>query len=268
MHPLIIRSASRTTLRCRVGNLKRGRLGHGRDYSVLSHNGQSASLVLDNEDVFLVMRPVGVFQMNEYFLACKKTGEAALVDSGEPSSTYFSALAKDTSYSIKHLIQTHAHIDHVTGLVATKEEYPDAPVYLHRDELPVYDQIEQQVRMFGVPCDAPLPPVDVFVKEGTSINVGNIDLDIMLTPGHSPGSIVLFHDHAENPFAFVGDLIFEGSVGRTDLPGSNPVDMQKSVERVCDWLPSNSLLLPGHMGVTTMDQEKKTNMYVREWAAV
>ena len=86
--PLIFRSA-RITLRCRVGNLKRGRLGHGRDYSVLSHNGQSGSLVLDNEDVFLVMRPVGVFQMNEYFLACKKTGEAALVDSGESSSTLF-----------------------------------------------------------------------------------------------------------------------------------------------------------------------------------
>lgn len=235
---------------------------------MLSHNGESGRLIVDSEDVFIVMRPVGMFQMNEYFIACKKTGVAALVDSGEPSSNYFSALAEENSYSIKHLIQTHAHIDHVTGLVKTKEEFPDAPVYLHRDELPVYEQIEQQVQMFGIPCDTPLPPVDVFVKEGTSINVGNIDLDIMLTPGHSPGSVVFFHDHEEYPFAFVGDLIFEGSVGRTDLPGSNPADMQKSVGKVCGWLPSNALLLPGHMGVTTMDREMKTNMFVKEWAAL
>ena len=267
--------AANMNLSLRAGNglrvsvrLKKAIAGSGREYSILSHNEQSGRLILDNEDVFLVMRPVGAFEMNEYFVACKKTGEAALIDSGESSSNYFSALAAQHSYSIKHLIQTHAHIDHVTGLVATKEEYPDAPVYLHPSELPVYEQIEQQVRMFGVPCDAPLPPVDVFVEEGTGINVGGIDLDIMLTPGHSPGSIVLFHNHAENPFAFVGDLIFEGSVGRTDLPGCNHADMQESVKRVCDWLPENSILLPGHMGVTTMGKEKKSNMYVRDWANV
>ena len=156
----------------------------------------------------------------------------------------------------------------MTGLVQTKEGYPDAPVCLHKDELPIYDAVEQQVKMFGVPCDLPLPPVDTYVEEGVNIRVGKIDFEIMLTPGHSPGSVVFFHNHADNPFAFMGDLIFQGSVGRTDLPGCDPMDMKESVKRVCDWLPPSFLLLPGHMGVTTMEDEKNTNPFVREWATV
>lgn len=225
----------------------------------------SCAVVLDNEKVMVLQRPVGAFQMNQYLIGCKNTKEAAIIDSGEEPENYYEDCADKLSFNISSLIQTHAHIDHVAGLKPTKSRYPNAPIYMHKNDMPVYDMIEEASSMFGIDVDLPLPPIDIFIEEGTPLHVGDIKFDVLLTPGHSPGSCVFFHDSPTFPFAFVGDLIFEGSVGRTDLPGADGLKMQQSIRRIVKELPLTTLLLPGHMGTTHLAQEIAHNPFVKEW---
>ena len=95
--------------------------------------------------------------------------------------------------------------------------------------------------------------------------VRELEFEAVHTPGHSPGHLVYFLNHPSRPFAFVGDLIFEGSIGRTDLPGCNGNDMQRSVNQIVNSFPDKTILLPGHMGTTTIGNEKAKNPFVREW---
>ncbi|CAM9149752.1 unnamed protein product, partial [Ectocarpus fasciculatus] len=220
---------------------------------------------LDTKDLFVVRRPVGAFAMNQYLIACKNTREAAIVDSGEDPAVFFGDYAEKQALSTSHLIQTHGHIDHVTGLVATKNKYSNAPIYLHEKELSVYNNVEMMATMLGMHCDLPLPRVDKFVEDGQEIFVGDVKFEVILTPGHTPGHCVFYHGCAEAPFAFVGDLIFKGSVGRTDLPGCNQNHMIDSINRLAKLLPPETLLLPGHMDSTTMGMEIESNQFVRHW---
>ena len=121
--------------------------------------------------------------------------------------------------------------------------------------------------MFMVDCKLPLPGKEklTYTEDGEKIFVGKLELEALLSPGHSPGHLVYFFDHPTCPFAFVGDLVFQGSIGRTDLPGCNIDDMQSSIRKVMNRLPDKTVLLPGHMGITTVGDEKLTNPYVREW---
>jgi hydroxyacylglutathione hydrolase len=226
-----------------------------------------AIIVVDNDDMVIVQRPVGPFQMNQYLLGCKRTREAALIDSGEDPKNFFASCAEKGGFVIKHLIQTHAHIDHVAGLCPTKRLYSDAPIYMHKSDLPVYNSTIQKAAMYGFNLETPLPRIDVFVSDNDSVVVGKIKLNVLFTPGHCPGHCVYFHDHPTDPVAFVGDLIFRGSVGRTDLPLCNPSDMQKSVVRVVNELAGNVTLLPGHMETTTVAEERASNPFVLSWLA-
>lgn len=226
---------------------------------------RGGTVILDTEDILIVQRPVGAFQMNQYFIGCKSSKEAALIDCGEDPSEFFDECANKGQYKVSHLIQTHAHIDHVGGLKPTKEKYPDAPIYMHEADLPVYNSVLQTAAMYGLSLPLPLPKVDKFIVEGGNINVGDIKLDILFTPGHCPGHCVFLHKHTTVPFAFVGDLIFKCSVGRTDLPLCDHALMEKSIRRIVKDLPQKTLLLPGHMGVTTMEEEIAHNPFVIEW---
>lgn len=231
---------------------------------------EGAKIIVDSNDMFVVQRPVGPFQMNEYMLGCKRTKEAALIDSGEDPSEFFAACATQGGYTIKHLIQTHAHIDHIAGLCPTKKMYPNAPIYMHKSDLPVYNSSIQRAAMYGFNLETPLPPIDTFVNDGDSVTVGQIRLDIMFTPGHCPGHCVYYvrnNLHPTESIAFVGDLIFRGSVGRTDLPLCNSEHMKKSVVRVITELPQDVMLLPGHMETTTVSTETLYNPFVRHWLA-
>lgn len=234
--------------------------------ATVAHNSQTGKVIFDNDNLLLIQRPVGPFQMNEYFLGCKQTGDAALIDLGEDPDVFFSHVS-GTMFTVKHLIQTHAHIDHVTGLADAHEQYPDAPIYLHKRELTIYESVEQQSRMFMVDCKLPLPDKDqlTYIENGEKLFVGELEFEAVHTPGHSPGHLVYFLNHPSNPFAFVGDLIFEGSIGRTDLPGCSVNDMQTSVIQIVKSFPDETILLPGHMGTTTIGNEKEKNPFVRDW---
>ena len=230
----------------------------------LSSSGASFNVVLENDSVVILTRPVTDFQMNQSLIGCKNTGEAAVVDCGGKPAPFMEA-AERKGLQIWHLLQTHAHIDHVSGLKETKEKLPAALVYLHPLDLPVYDSVPQQSQMFGVSCDLPLPKIEQYLEDGTSIHVGEIKLDVILTPGHSPGHCVFVNK--EHQFIVGGDLLFQNSIGRTDLPLCNPSDMEESIRKLYSIPDVNDdcLVIPGHMGCTTLGTERQSNPFVKMW---
>ena len=197
-------------------------------------------------------------------MGCKATSSAAIIDSGEDANSHFAQFAKNKSLQVDHLVQTHAHIDHVMGLKPTKKLYPSAPIYMHQLDIPTYEAVEKSSKIYGIPVDFPLPPIDIFLKN--SITVGKLEFEVIFTPGHCPGHCIFYCK--EHVFAFVGDLIFEGSVGRTDLPNSSPPDMAESIRNIVKILPDECLLLPGHGGITKMVKEKASNPFIDAWCDI
>ena len=189
-------------------------------------SGASFDVPLDTADVVILSRPVTMFQMNQLLLGCKNSGEAALVDAGGAPAAFIEA-GERHNLQIWHVLQTHAHIDHISGLKETKEKLPSARIYLHPLDKPVYDSAEQQGQMFGVPFEGPLPPIDQDLADGDLLRVGEIELTVHHLPGHSPGHVVFVS--VEHGFVIGGDLLFQGSVGRTDLPLCDAEAMSASI---------------------------------------
>ena len=216
-------------------------------------------------DIVLNGEPVGPFQMNMFLVGCKKSGTAALVDSGATADemTHFQHVLEENNLTVTHLLQTHAHIDHVLGLSVSRKLWPDAPIYLHEKDMPVYHNAATSAASYGIPMPGPLPEDNiVHINEGDVINIGeSISLNVLFTPGHCPGH-VCYHD-AKHKFLLGGDLIFAGSIGRTDLPLCNDQDMQASLRRVAKDIPGDTAIFPGHMQTTTMDHELATNPFLQ-----
>lgn len=215
-------------------------------------------ILLDESDIVVAFTPVGPFGMNQSIVGCKKTGHAALIDSGDAPDRFL-AFAKSRGLTITKLLQTHAHIDHVAGLAATKRAI-DAPLYLHPLDQPVYDLVPQQGRAYGFPVEA-LPLIDIFYEEGDLLAVGDLVFRVLHTPGHAPGHVCLLND-AHN-LMIGGDLLFRESIGRTDLPGANHAHMMESLKRVAA-LPEATRVLPGHMEPTTIGYERQYNPFLRD----
>lgn len=236
---------------------------HFSTYQV-STSGASFNVIFENDDVVILSRSVTNFQMNQSLIGCKKTGEAAIVDAGGRPAPFLEA-AERKGLQIWHILQTHAHIDHVSGLKETKKLLPAALVYLHPLDLPVYESVPQQSQMFGVECDLPLPEIEKSLEDGETISIGEINLEVVLTPGHSPGHCIFVNK--EHQFIIGGDLLFQSSIGRTDLPLCVPSDMEDSIRKLyaIPDLDDDCLVIPGHMGVTTLGTERKQNQYVQMW---
>lgn len=207
-------------------------------------------------------RPVGPFAMNSYVIGCTQSKQGAVVDSGGETDKIL-ALAANHELEIVKLLQTHGHLDHVAGLNQMKAA-TNAPIYLHSNDEPIYSNAATAGRMFGINVDNP-PPYDEALEDGDVIELGELRLRVLSTPGHCPG-LVCFHDET-NGVAFVGDLIFRGSIGRVDLPGADPRAMVASLRRLMDELADATVVYPGHMQPTTMGTEKKTNPYLLQIAA-
>jgi hydroxyacylglutathione hydrolase len=225
--------------------------------------GASFNILFENDSCVVLSRPVTQFQQNQSLLGCKKTGEAAIIDAGGRPSPFIEA-AERKGLEVWHLLQTHGHIDHVSGLKETKELLPAALLYLHPDDLPVYDSVSEQSRMFGVDCDLPLPDIDKHLEDGMTITVGEIDLEVVHTPGHSPGHVIFVN--RQHQFVIGGDLLFENSIGRTDLPLCDSSAMENSIRKLYNLgLSDDCLVFPGHMSMTTLGEERKNNQFVQMW---
>ena len=207
---------------------------------------------------------VGPFFKNGFVVACPRTREGVLIDPGDEVDTLL-AFARRESLTLGHILLTHAHIDHVTGVAAAKRALA-APVHLHREDLFLYDHTEEQAAMFGLHIDAPPPPIDVFYTPGEVIRFGDYEVRPHHTPGHCPGGVCLQVGPAGEAGMdlFVGDTLFAGSVGRTDLPGGSHAILMASIRTVLFAFGDAARVYPGHGPATTIGQERRTNPFLQE----
>lgn len=203
---------------------------------------------------------VGPFQTNVYVIGCAHTKRGAIIDAGGDAAGLF-ALAEQHELTIDKILQTHAHIDHVAALPAVRER-SDAPIYLHPDDAGLYDGAPQQGLFFGMQID-PLPPVNAWLSDGQIIELGALKARVILAPGHSPGSVIFYFEEQHTMIS--GDVLFKGSMGRVDLPGSDPNAMRATLKSLRDY-PDGTRIYSGHGPDTSLGLEKKTNPFLsQDW---
>jgi glyoxylase-like metal-dependent hydrolase (beta-lactamase superfamily II) len=200
---------------------------------------------------------VGAFQVNTYLLRDETSGHAAIVDTGETDTLVNQLLGLDPQPEIKMILLTHGHLDHAGALVKLQQVY-DVDTYLPRLEKPLFDTLPQQGDWFGAPqMNRPCGRIDHWLDDGDTIQLGETTLHFISTPGHTPGQGCYYDDND----IFVGDTLFAGSVGRTDLPMGDPALMQHSLHKLMT-LPGHLRVHSGHGPVTTLEQEKLTNPFL------
>ena len=205
------------------------------------------------------------FHKNGFVVGCSRTREAIVIDPGDEVDALLGAV-RDHDLDVQHILLTHAHIDHVTGVAAAKLAF-DVPVYLHHDDLFLYDHTVQQGEMFGFTVQQP-PPIDVFY-DMTPIPFGDLEARVHHTPGHCPGGVCLQVGAKGTPGShlFVGDTLFAGSIGRTDLPGGDYETLMRSITEVLLPLGDQSIVHSGHGPDTTIGRERQSNPFVVEYLA-
>jgi hydroxyacylglutathione hydrolase len=204
---------------------------------------------------------VGPFFKNGFVVACEDTREAVLIDPGDevPALLKF---AERGGLAIRHILLTHAHVDHVTGVAASKRAL-DVPVHLHRDDLFLYERAVETGQMFGLRVE-PQPPIDEFYAPGKVIPFGSYEVHWHHTPGHCPGGVCLQigRKGSVGKQLFVGDTLFAGSIGRTDLPGGDYQVLMSSITKVLFAFGDDAIVHPGHGPDTTIGHERTTNPFL------
>lgn len=200
------------------------------------------------------------FQTNTY--VCHAGGEAVLVDASPATETEQQAVLAylaDNGLTVRHLLLTHGHIDHIFGCAFFAEHF-GLPWQMHRADAPFLTRAAEQARFFGVPLDPP-PQADHFLEAGDSITFGGGTWAVRHTPGHSPGSIC-FVD-AENQIVLAGDVLFRGSIGRTEgLPQTSLPQLMRSIHEELLPLGDDVVVYPGHGPATTIGRERRENPFL------
>lgn len=202
--------------------------------------------------------PVGPLGCNCAILADTETKEAIVLDPGDEADLILGVLARNGLRAVA-LLHTHAHFDHA-GVTARVKRETGAPIYLHDGDLPLYGRIPDQGRLFGFSFEKP-EAVDHALAEGDRIACGTGFLEVLHTPGHTPGS-VCFRLGGESPVLFSGDTLFRRSIGRTDLWGGSMPQLLSSIETKLLTLPGDLPVLPGHGDETTIAEEGRLNPFV------
>lgn len=201
------------------------------------------------------------FMKNGFVVACERTQRGVIIDPGDEVEELL-AVVRDWGVAVDAILLTHAHLDHITGVGRAKSAL-DAPVWLHRDDQFLYDGVVEQGRMFGLDVEAQ-PPVDRFYSADSALDFGGCEVAWHHTPGHCPGGVCLAigDPGGTGRELFVGDTLFAGSIGRTDLPGGNHPRLLASIRNVLFHFPDETPVHPGHGPATTIGREKAANPYV------
>ena len=208
---------------------------------------------------------VGPFFKNGYVAGCENTRQAVFIDPGDEVDQLL-AFIRSEKLDVTHILLTHAHVDHVSGVAEAKRAL-GVPIHLHKDDLFLYQNAVRTGMMFGLTVEEP-PPVDVFYEGEGPIEFGDYQVRVVHTPGHCPGGVCLAISKKGDPSAphlFVGDTLFAGSIGRTDLPGGDYDTLLKAITGVLFAFPDESIVYSGHGPETTIGREKKTNPFVLEY---
>ena len=205
---------------------------------------------------------VGPFFKNGFVVGCEETKEAVLIDPGDEVAALLS-FAERSGLTIRHILLTHAHVDHITGVAAAKRAL-GVPVSLHRDDLFLYERAVEMGAMFDLKVE-PQPPIDLFYTPGHAIAFGTYEARVHHTPGHCPGGVCLQigKTGTSGTELFVGDTLFAGSIGRTDLPGGDYDTLIASIRNVLFPLGDDAVVHSGHGPDTTIGQERRTNPFLQ-----
>ena len=203
---------------------------------------------------------VGAFQENCYLVSDPESDAIAIVDPGSEPERII-AEVEATGRTPAAIWVTHAHVDHIGAIASVKQKW-NVPVWLHPLDEPLYRVGGRQAQLYGIPYEEP-PPPDLPFVEGEMVALGSVYLSIMHTPGHAPGHVVIY-GHGN---ALVGDCLFAGSIGRTDLPFSNPAQLEASLQRIVA-LPVETVVHPGHGDSTTIGEEKISNPFLNGTARI
>jgi hydroxyacylglutathione hydrolase len=209
--------------------------------------------------------PVGMLQCNCSIIGDPVSREALVVDPGDEVSRILELLGRH-KLTVKAIVSTHAHIDHVGGL-SKLHQYTGAPVMMHRDDVPLYHGMEIQAAFLGVPAPE-IGELDQLLTEGDALQWGSLSAHVMHTPGHTPGSISLYLPPDAGqitlaaPQLFAGDTLFAGSIGRTDLWGGSMEQIMDSLRGKLLQLPDDTIVHPGHGQRTTIGEERQSNPFL------
>ncbi|MDX1707310.1 MAG: MBL fold metallo-hydrolase [Desulfobacterales bacterium] len=199
--------------------------------------------------------PVGPIMANCFIVGCEETLQAVIIDPGDEPEKILKAVS-DSKLTVSHIINTHGHFDHVSANknihAATR-----APILIHAMDAPMLAKIAASAANWGLTAEDS-PPPDRTIDDGDTIAVGNITLNVIHTPGHTPGGVSLFADG----HVFVGDTLFAGSIGRTDFPGGSFETLKSSIQGKLFALAENVRVYTGHGPETTIGHEKRTNPFV------
>lgn len=206
--------------------------------------------------MILHILPAGMNQTNCYIVGCDETMRGAVIDPGGDGERIVQQI-KHSGLDIEYVLITHAHFDHI-GAVAEVVEATQAKLALHPDEKPLLEA-GGGASMWGLKVN-PSPPPDMELSQGQEIDLGTLTLEVLLTPGHSPGGVTFYE--ADEGVAFVGDVLFSSGIGRTDLYGGDSATLMRSIKDVLFALPEDTIIYPGHGPSTTVAREKRTNPWI------
>ncbi len=207
-------------------------------------------VVLHGEKMIIKQFIAGQLENNIYFVADEATKKAVLIDA---SSNIPELIEFAKEYDVEYILLTHGHFDHIMGLTSLKQAL-NAQAVINKDDLVISDNINEFTRLFGLPDNIP-PTYEKYVKDDDVLKVGNLEIKVIATPGHTEGGVCYLIGNK----LFSGDTLFKGSVGRTDLFGGNFKKLSDSIKNKLFKLDDNTEVFPGHGDMTTIGFEKKYN---------
>lgn len=208
-------------------------------------------------DVF----PVGPIQANCVLLGDEEAGVVAVIDPGEEAARIVERIGRSGLEPVM-VLHTHGHLDHAGGTADLVRRLPEGmPIGLHRDELDLYRNLGMQGRMFGIEAETPPEPT-LWLADGDQLELGSLRLEVRHTPGHSPGGVCFLIHGAPEPTVIVGDVLFAGSIGRTDLFGGSFPILERSIRSQLYTLPDETRVVCGHGPDTTIGRERRSNPFV------
>lgn len=211
---------------------------------------------------------VTAFQQHTRIVGCEKTRRAICIDPGDDSEEIVRAIDRH-GFELQAIACTHAHMDHIGGVAGLKRRKPEAKIIIHPADEAIYQQLPNQPAWIGIPrpqwtefgvnYELP-PPVDEHWSDGQTYEVGKLSFKVIHCPGHTPGHVVLFEPHERK--VFVGDCLFAGSIGRTDLPGGSTEQLMDSIFKKILPLGDDVEVYSGHGPETTIGEEKQSNPFL------